>query len=64
MRLNTAVEISHPDRTPDGEGSLEDIQAPPEVIWCDPILNDSGMELMVNSDEDVDVGDIIRIPKL
>ncbi len=62
--LDTPIRISRPYRTPDNKGGAVEIFDDASAVneWCDPVLGEAGLEIVVNLDADIRVGDIVEAP--
>jgi len=61
--FNTPLEISRPLKHWDGEGTTTTINpASSFTIWADPVVQDEKTLLAMHAQEDIRIGDIIKVP--
>jgi len=61
--LRTPLPYSRPARTPDGAGgSMTVMGTPTMTVICDPILHQGEYLLRVPADEDIRIGDLVKVP--
>lgn len=60
--FDSAVQHARVAREYDREGGSVERMGTATVLWCDPVLHDGEQRLVVQADEDIRIGDLVKIP--